>query len=64
MTGAEVLVVGAGPVGLTAALTLVHGGLRVDVVEGRAAPGSESLAATFHPPTLQISIVDPLGWKD
>lgn len=54
MSRADVLVVGAGPVGLTAALTLVHGGLRVDVVEARVAPGSESLAATFHPPTLQI----------
>lgn len=51
---ADVLVVGAGPVGLTAALALVHGGVRVDVVEARHAPGSESLAATFHPPTLQI----------
>lgn len=40
--------------GLTAALALVRGGVRVDVVEVRQAPGSESLAATFHPPTLQI----------
>lgn len=54
MTRADILVVGAGPVGLTAALALTHGGLRVDVVEARTAPGSESLAATFHPPTLQI----------
>jgi 2-polyprenyl-6-methoxyphenol hydroxylase-like FAD-dependent oxidoreductase len=54
VTRADVLVVGAGPVGLTAALALQHGGLRVDVVEARPAPGSESLAATFHPPTLQI----------
>lgn len=45
---------GAGPVGLTAALALVRGGVGVDVVEARAALGSESLAATFHPPTLQI----------
>lgn len=51
---ADVLVVGAGPVGLTAALALVHGGLRVDLVEARPAPSGESLAATFHPPTLQI----------
>lgn len=51
---ASVLVVGAGPVGLTAALALVRGGVSVDVVEERSAPGSESLAATFHPPTLQI----------
>lgn len=51
---ADVLVVGAGPVGLTAALALVRGGVRVDVVEARESLGSESLAATFHPPTLQI----------
>lgn len=48
------LVVGAGPVGLTAALTLVRGGLGVDLVEARPGLVSESLAATFHPPTLQI----------
>lgn len=55
MTGrADVLVVGAGPVGLTAALALVRCGVSVDVVEERSELGSESLAATFHPPTLQI----------
>ena len=54
MSSADVLVVGAGPVGLTAALALVRGGLRVDLVERRDALGSASLAATFHPPTLQI----------
>lgn len=54
MTHADVLVVGAGPVGLTAALALHRGGLSVDVLEARPAPSSESLAATFHPPTLQI----------
>jgi len=51
---ADVLVVGAGPVGLTAALALVRGGVSVDLVEAQATLGSESLAATFHPPTLQI----------
>lgn len=54
MQRAEVLVVGAGPVGLTAALTLVRNGVTVDLIEARGAPGSESLAATFHPPTLRI----------
>ena len=54
MRDADVLVVGAGPVGLTAALALVRGGMRVDLVESRLALESESLAATFHPPTLQI----------
>ena len=51
---AEVLVVGAGPVGLAAALALVRGGVCVDLVEARSALGGQSLAATFHPPTLQI----------
>ena len=46
--------VGAGPVGLAAALALVCGGVTVDLVEARPALSSESLAATFHPPTLQI----------
>ena len=54
MSDADVLVVGAGPVGLTAALALVRSGMRVDLVESRPALESESLAATFHPPTLQI----------
>ena len=54
MRDADVLVVGAGPVGLTAALALVRSGMRVDLVESRPALESESLAATFHPPTLQI----------
>ncbi len=54
MRRADVLVAGAGPVGLTAALALVSGGASVDLVEARPAPSGESLAATFHPPTLQI----------
>jgi len=54
VSSADVLVVGAGPVGLTAALALVRRGLRVDLVERREGLGSASLAATFHPPTLQI----------
>lgn len=51
---ADVLVVGAGPVGLTAALVLARAGIRVDLMEARPTLGSESLAATFHPPTLHI----------
>jgi 2-polyprenyl-6-methoxyphenol hydroxylase-like FAD-dependent oxidoreductase len=48
------LVVGAGPTGLTAALTLARLGTAVDIRERQPQIGSLSLAATFHPPTLQI----------
>lgn len=48
------LVVGAGPTGLTAALTLASHGVEVDLRERNASLSSRSLAATFHPPTLQI----------
>lgn len=48
------LVVGAGPTGLTAALTLARHGITVDLREQQPALGSRSLAATFHPPTLRI----------
>lgn len=54
MSAADVLVVGAGPVGLTAALAAVRSGLAVDLVEARPGLGSDSLASTFHPPTLRI----------
>ena len=48
------LVVGAGPTGLTAALMLARNGVAVDLFERNEELGSRSLAATFHPPTLQI----------
>lgn len=55
----RVLVVGAGPTGLTAALALARGGVSVDLREAEQDLSSRSLAATFHPPTLQI--LDQLG---
>jgi 2-methylisocitrate lyase-like PEP mutase family enzyme/2-polyprenyl-6-methoxyphenol hydroxylase-like FAD-dependent oxidoreductase len=56
---AEVIVVGAGPVGMVAALSLAQKGVRVLVLEAGAELSAESRASTFHPPTLEI--LDDLG---
>lgn len=50
----DVIVVGAGPVGLVAALTLAHAGLRIAVFEKREQLNQVSKASTFHAPTLDI----------
>ena len=55
----RVVVCGAGPVGLTAALTLVRAGVPVTVFEKLPALSTESRASTFHPPTLEL--LDELG---
>ncbi|MFW3171964.1 FAD-dependent monooxygenase [Geodermatophilus sp. CPCC 206100] len=48
-----VLVVGAGPVGLTAACELVRQGARVRLVDALAEPATESRAVTVHPRTQE-----------
>ena len=53
-TRPHVLVAGAGPVGLTAALALAEAGIAVTVAEKRPALSAASRASTFHPPTLAI----------
>jgi 3-(3-hydroxy-phenyl)propionate hydroxylase len=50
----RVLIAGAGPVGLTAAASLVRGGIPVTLFEAGADLSEESRASTFHPPTLDM----------
>lgn len=54
-----VAVVGAGPAGLTAAVSLASAGIPVRVYESGPAPSAESRASTFHPPTVEL--LDSLG---
>jgi 3-(3-hydroxy-phenyl)propionate hydroxylase len=61
-TGFDAIVVGAGPVGLTAALVLGRTGHRVLVLESEAEPGTQWRASTFHPPTLELA--EGLGLVD
>src|SRR5262245_56990828 len=55
----RVLIAGAGPVGLSAAASLVRGGVPVTVFEAGTDLSEESRASTFHPPTLDM--LDRLG---
>ncbi|WP_327146174.1 FAD-dependent oxidoreductase [Nocardia sp. NBC_01327] len=57
-----VAIAGAGPVGLTAALTLARRGVDVTVLEAGPELATESRASTFHPPTLEM--LDELGVVD
>jgi 2-polyprenyl-6-methoxyphenol hydroxylase-like FAD-dependent oxidoreductase len=49
----DVVVAGAGPVGLTLALALHRRGVAVRVLEKREGLSAASRASTFHPPTLE-----------
>lgn len=50
----QVIVVGAGPVGLTLAYGLARDGVAVTVVETEPAISRQLRASTFHPPTLDL----------
>lgn len=58
----RVLIVGAGPVGLTSALRLSAADIPVMVVEAEAAVPRELRASTWHPPTLEM--LQPYGLAD
>ena len=55
----EVLAVGAGPAGLTLAVSLAQAGRDVTVVDAQAAAGHTSRAAVVHARTLEV--LAPLG---
>lgn len=55
----EVLIVGAGPVGLTAAIALTQRGHTVTVVDSQPEGANTSRAAVVHPHTLEL--LEPYG---
>ncbi len=59
---APVLIVGAGPVGLTTALVLAAQGVPVQVIASEAALTVDQRAGSFHPPTLEM--LAPYGVTD
>lgn len=61
-TTTDVLIVGAGPVGLTAAIVLVQRGHDVTVVDRQAEGANTSRAAVVHPRTLEL--LEPYGVVD
>jgi len=58
----EVLVVGAGPVGLLAALKLANRGVRVGIVDREWRPGAHSYALALH--ARSLALLDELGLRD
>lgn len=59
---AQVLIVGAGPVGLSAALRLAQAGISVEVIDEQWRPAGHSYALGLHPASLEL--LDELGLAD
>jgi 2-polyprenyl-6-methoxyphenol hydroxylase-like FAD-dependent oxidoreductase len=62
MSDTQVLIVGAGPVGLTAACELTRHGVDFRIVEKLAEPTTQSRAAAVQPRTLES--LEPLGLSE
>ena len=50
----EVLVVGAGPVGLLTAIVLAEAGIKVEIIDREARTSARSYACALHPRTLKL----------
>ena len=61
MDRVQVLVSGAGPVGVTAANRLAQAGIDVLLLEAQADCPQDMRASTFHPPTLEM--MEQLGFR-
>ena len=59
MKNKNVIIAGAGPVGMVAALKLAKSGVQVTVLEAGKVFPKDLRASTFHPPTLEM--LDELG---
>ncbi len=63
MSGHDVLIVGAGPTGLTLALALARAGVSFRIIDRSAAPAEESRALAIHARSLeifsQLGVVEP-----